>query len=99
MPAPKPRHRKRTSDPNLEPGLAAATRRSQRSPKIAPPNRALQSKNATLRGMVSVLGALPEAIITVGGTVKRNVANRSKPTPNKKLGKIPAKKFRKLRKK
>ena len=36
MPAPKPRHRRRTSDPNLEPGLAAATRRSQRSPKVTP---------------------------------------------------------------
>ena len=39
MPAPKrkpPARRKRTSDPNLEPGLAAATRRSQRTRKTTP---------------------------------------------------------------
>ena len=33
---PVPRHRKRTSDPNLEPGVAAATRRSQRTRKATP---------------------------------------------------------------
>jgi hypothetical protein len=31
-----PRHRKRTSDPNLEPGVASATRRSQRTRKATP---------------------------------------------------------------
>lgn len=36
---PIPRHRKRTSDANLEPGVAAATRRSQRSPKPVPANK------------------------------------------------------------
>ena len=42
MPAPKPRRaprRKRTSDPNLEPGLAAATRRSRAPVKKAPAKR------------------------------------------------------------
>ena len=46
MPAPKrktPARRKRTSDPNLEPGLAAATRRSQAPKKKASPRAELKS--------------------------------------------------------
>ena len=47
---PVPRHRKRTSDPNLEPGLAAATRRSQRTRKATPKIDPLPRKQFKLLG-------------------------------------------------
>jgi len=67
MPAPKrktPARRKRTSDPNLEPGLAAATRRSQAPKKKASPQggaagitrgRALGAKSAPPRAELKSL--------------------------------------------
>jgi len=67
MPAPKrktPARRKRTSDPNLEPGLAAATRRAQ-----APKKKASQS--AELKSLQKQMKKMMEAMRPFAATPKK----------------------------
>jgi hypothetical protein len=78
MPTPKqkrPARRKRTSDPNLEPGLAAATRRAQRTPAVKP----LSSKAALAkRSAAAKRKRTADAAKTVA---KRPYSRRSGMTP------------------
>ena len=93
MPAPKrktPARRKRTSDPNLEPGLAAATRRSQAPKKKASPQggaagitrgRALGAKSAPPR---AELKSLQKQMIEKMMEAMRPFKSPGRATPKKK---------------
>jgi len=75
---PVPRHRKRTSDPNLEPGLAAATRRSQRTRKAAsakkppiPKTRSWGSLVADIRNKLEERPVPSQLVPNIGTPVKK----------------------------
>jgi hypothetical protein len=78
MPVPKrkpPARRKRTSDPNLEPGVASATRRAQKTPAVKP----LSSKAALAkRSAAAKRKRTADAAKTVA---KRPYSRRSGMTP------------------
>ena len=63
LPRRKPvaRRRRRTSDPNLEPGLAAATRRSQGGPKKPTVKKTVVKKSTARKAKVQKSGYDPLA--------------------------------------
>jgi hypothetical protein len=85
MPAPKPRHRRRTSDPNLEPGLAAATKRATRPKKRVPSPSSKSTRvgvKARTRAFLKRQKSVP-SLLAKKATRKLGITNPTKP-PKKK---------------